>query len=663
MMDLVGFFNSLDIASPKTLWLHASIIDKNNCAMIGIARTLRHEYPTWTIHVVEFLVAWDESSQRNFIKRNLVTLAYPEQEYRVSAEGGISVSRLVAVGDLELSDPRDDNSALSNSEWENIQPLPNQLLGGRDIVVDVQSMSPFSIKTTTAECVGFAGIVRRGGLEAKIPFGTSVFSLTEHQPVSDTTIVRNCDDVTIIPEGCTLSEAATLIGPLCKCAYVLNMMPRMLEKLAMKRAVVHVWKSEVLWALTLAQILTRRGWQIFVAIHDSLPVTADTIAPGFLCNVLDFRHFVREVSAWTSGLGVDYIFSTQGFDLDSGLWYANLEILNKFGCLTIAGECDMTSLEGSRQVVKLTSVFSTEDLLTFQNDARELIDLLLSASPNPFVSSLPTLLNCWLETETSRLTVDDNKEDHFSVTTSPKAFNPCAAYVLIGGVGGLGISLAECIIRSGGRKIILTSRSGIRGFQGKYVQTKSTSVHIQGRHLIILLTSLGHLIREHWRLENLRKLPGVEIDVVAADATDEDAMRSVFQSINRPIAGVAFLAVRLADTLWSNLTIDMWDQVYDVKVKGLQVLRKTIDLEMLDWVVLCSSLATVFGSPGQANYSGVQTIMEGIAEDIPNCIAITVPPIIDGGKMSACLPSGVSALESYLFSVYVYELLDVISIR
>ena len=40
------------------------------------------------------------------------------------------------------------------------------------------------------------------------------------------------------------------------------------------------------------------------------------------------------------------------------------------------------------------------------------------------------------------------------------AFNPRASYVVIGGVGGLGASMAQCLIENGARHVVLTSRSG-----------------------------------------------------------------------------------------------------------------------------------------------------------------------------------------------------------
>lgn len=40
------------------------------------------------------------------------------------------------------------------------------------------------------------------------------------------------------------------------------------------------------------------------------------------------------------------------------------------------------------------------------------------------------------------------------------AFNPRSSYVIIGGIGGLGASMARCLVENGAKHVILTSRSG-----------------------------------------------------------------------------------------------------------------------------------------------------------------------------------------------------------
>lgn len=54
-----------------------------------------------------------------------------------------------------------------------------------------------------------------------------------------------------------------------------------------------------------------------------------------------------------------------------------------------------------------------------------------------------------------------------SISAKPKIyFNPNKSYVLVGGLGGVGLELADWMIRKGAKNILLNSRSGITtGYQ------------------------------------------------------------------------------------------------------------------------------------------------------------------------------------------------------
>ncbi|EEC00013.1 hypothetical protein MPER_00150, partial [Moniliophthora perniciosa FA553] len=120
------------------------------------------------------------------------------------------------------------------------------------------------------------------------------------------------------------------------------------------------------------------------------------------------------------------------------------------------------------------------------------------------------------------------------------------------------------------------------------------------------------LAREKKLIDFLRQKPGVTIDLIAVDCLDAVKTRKLFAALPN-VAGVFYVAVRLNDSLFLNLTTkEEWSKVYDVKVKGLHVLLDAVDPRKLDFLVLTSSMATVSGSPGQANYAAAQTEMEAI---------------------------------------------------
>ncbi|PCH43241.1 KR-domain-containing protein [Wolfiporia cocos MD-104 SS10] len=201
------------------------------------------------------------------------------------------------------------------------------------------------------------------------------------------------------------------------------------------------------------------------------------------------------------------------------------------------------------------------------------------------------------------------------------AFDPRASYVIIGGVGGLGANIARCLVENGARHVALTSRSG---------EDVSIPSYIAGR-----------LMQEKKIISSLRAIPGVEIDIFAVDCLDAPKTKQMFASLSRRLAGVFYVAARLNDQRFTNLkSEDDWRIVHDVKVKGVKVLLEAVDPKLLDFLVLTSSMATVSGSPGQANYAAAQTEMEAIGSRLPNTVCVLVPPITDGGVFVRALPPG-----------------------
>jgi len=174
------------------------------------------------------------------------------------------------------------------------------------------------------------------------------------------------------------------------------------------------------------------------------------------------------------------------------------------------------------------------------------------------------------------------------VAAIPRTYmNPEKSYILIGGLGGFGLELANWIIARGAKFIVLVSRSGIRtGYQSLCVR--------------------------RWR-EN-----GVKIFISTADVTTVSGTERLIQESNRlaPVGGIFNLAAVLCDALIENLTEADFKTVIRPKVDGTRnldaVSRKSCP--SLDYFVVFSSVSCGRGNAGQTNYGFANSAMERMIE-------------------------------------------------
>ncbi|XP_049271384.1 fatty acid synthase [Rhipicephalus sanguineus] len=161
------------------------------------------------------------------------------------------------------------------------------------------------------------------------------------------------------------------------------------------------------------------------------------------------------------------------------------------------------------------------------------------------------------------------------------------SYVITGGLDGFGLELAEWMVKRGCRKLLLTTRSGVRtGYQ-------RLCLH---------------------RFEKA----GANVIVRKIDASEEDGARKVFEEATAmgPVGGIFILAVLLRDGLIENQTAEAFETVMKIKINGtrhLDELSRKMCPE-LDHFVAFSSLSAGVGNVGQTNYGYANSAMERICE-------------------------------------------------
>lgn len=175
-----------------------------------------------------------------------------------------------------------------------------------------------------------------------------------------------------------------------------------------------------------------------------------------------------------------------------------------------------------------------------------------------------------------------------TVPAIPRTYmDPEKSYILVGGLGGFGLELANWLILRGATKVVLTSRSGIK-------------------------TGYQSLCIRRWREI------GVNVLISTADATTEKGATRLLEEANElgPVGGIFNLAVVLRDAMMENQSEADFKTVCKPKVDGSKQLdavsRKLAP--HLDYYVNFSSVSCGRGNAGQANYGLANSAMERICE-------------------------------------------------
>ncbi|HEY6437087.1 MAG TPA: KR domain-containing protein, partial [Ignavibacteriaceae bacterium] len=197
-------------------------------------------------------------------------------------------------------------------------------------------------------------------------------------------------------------------------------------------------------------------------------------------------------------------------------------------------------------------------------------------------------------------------------------FNPTKVYIIIGGLGGFGLELTHWMIFNGAKKIVLTSRTGIRSNYQRFFLK---------------------------RLEEIGKMSDIfktEIIVFTSDSNTEEGSKLLLEEANKlgTIGGIFNSAVVLYDALYENHVIETFSQTCESKINtsvNLDKLTRALNLN-LDYFVCFSSISCGLGKAGQTNYGLANSVLERICElrrkDGLHGLAIQWGPIGDVGVLA-----------------------------
>ena len=147
------------------------------------------------------------------------------------------------------------------------------------------------------------------------------------------------------------------------------------------------------------------------------------------------------------------------------------------------------------------------------------------------------------------------------------------AYIVTGGLGGVGMTVARRLIDAGAARVVLNGRNAPSD------EARSGLTELEGRaEVVVVLGDIAH--------------PGIAEKLVeCAELT------------GRSLRGVIHSAAVLEDQLVAGLSKDSLARVWAPKVAGAMRLHRATAEHKLDWWVGFSSVASLLGSPGQAAYA------------------------------------------------------------
>ncbi|KAG7203842.1 hypothetical protein KM043_017898 [Ampulex compressa] len=448
------------------------------------------------------------------------------------------------------------------------------------------------------DCEGMLGL-EYSGYDSK---GCPVMGITPRRGFSNLVHVDKCFTWPV-PEGWTLEDAATVPCVYATAYYALYLKGKMKKG---DKVLIHAGSGGVGQAAI--HLAFHEGCEIFTTV--GTPDKRNFIKKTF--PFIDDKHignsrnisFEQLILKETKGRGVDIVLNSLADDK----LQASLRCLAPLGRFLEIGKFDLMSNNSLGMNIFLKEIsfqgVMLDNLMVADSDDKiPLKNLLTSGLRSGVVKPLPRKVYKIDEAETAfrymaagkhigKVLIkihEDKAQLNTPILAQPRFYcHPGMCYIVVGGLGGFGLELADWLILRGAKHLMLVSRNGL---QNGYQRARTELWKSYGTNLSII-TGL-----------NISTLADCEFLLKSAEEM-------------APVDGIFNVAVVLKDGICINQTPESFEQSFKPKAWATENLDRCSRkmCTKLRYFVVFSSISCGRGNAGQTNYGMSNSIMERICE-------------------------------------------------
>jgi acyl transferase domain-containing protein/7-keto-8-aminopelargonate synthetase-like enzyme len=562
----------------------------------GIARTLMQEAPDLHIACVDL-----ERDAEEDAAALLAELGAVPREGQVAYRGGERhVARLVHCPDA-VPAAIDGPFRLQLKEYgspDNLQLVPmarqkpgrNQVeiavtataLNFRDVVIALGMLKDYYAQEMGIaraqdillgfDCAGIVSAVGEGVTDLAV--GDAVMSPAVGGAASHVIAFREA--VMRVPKGIDFVTAASLPSVFWTAYHSLVQLAALKRG---ERVLIHSAAGGV--GIAAVQIAQAAGAEIFATAS---PGKWDYLRSQGIVHVMNSRtlDFAEEILKATNGEGVDVVLNSLG----GAAVERSFTVLRQGGRFVEIGRLggDLPEEAARRPDIayftfELGAVIARDPVVSIRT-GEEICALFETGSARPLPLTVYPIDNA---AEAYRFMQQTRHIGKVVLTLNDSSVRADASYLVTGGLGGLGLKVAESFVAAGARHIVLAGRSGA-----------------------------GEAAKR--AIEEMRLL-GASVEVIRGDVALPDDAAAMIALCQReaPLRGIVHAAGVLHEGLVQNQSAASFATVLAPKVRGAWELHRLTRELPLDFFVCFSSMASLTGSPGQANYAAANAFLDALA--------------------------------------------------